>query len=82
MQKIKYNDNMIVIDYAHTPDALENVLETVKQLKYDNIYTVIGCGGDRDKFKRNKHRHIDICRPQINVWSFRSGRIYNKQQDI
>lgn len=36
----------------------------------------------RDKFKRNKHRHIDICRPQINVWSFRSGRIYNKQQDI
>ena len=52
MQKIKYNDNMIVIDYAHTPDALENVLETVKQLKYDNIYTVIGCGGDRDKFKR------------------------------
>ena len=52
MQKIKYNDNMIVIDYAHTPDALENFLETVKQLKYDNIYTVIGCGGDRDKFKR------------------------------
>lgn len=39
-------------------------------------------GNHRDKFKRNKHRHIDICRPQINVWSFRSGRIYNKQQDI
>ncbi len=52
MEKIKYNDNMIVIDYAHTPDAVEKVLNTVKELKYDNIYTIIGCGGNRDKYKR------------------------------
>jgi UDP-N-acetylmuramoyl-L-alanyl-D-glutamate--2,6-diaminopimelate ligase len=43
-----------IVDYAHTPDALENVLETIKKLRkgYEQVITVIGCGGDRDKTKR------------------------------
>jgi UDP-N-acetylmuramoyl-L-alanyl-D-glutamate--2,6-diaminopimelate ligase len=43
-----------IIDYAHTPDALLNVLATIKKLKkgYEHIITVVGCGGDRDKAKR------------------------------
>lgn len=43
-----------IIDYAHTPDALINVLATIKKLKQGNekIITVVGCGGDRDKAKR------------------------------
>lgn len=43
-----------VIDYAHTPDALENVLKTLKEILggKDNIITVVGCGGNRDKEKR------------------------------
>ncbi len=43
-----------IIDYAHTPDALENVLATIKKLRkgYEQIITVVGCGGDRDKTKR------------------------------
>lgn len=43
-----------IIDYAHTPDALENVLATIKKLKkgYEQVITVVGCGGDRDKTKR------------------------------
>ncbi|HTB52887.1 MAG TPA: UDP-N-acetylmuramoyl-L-alanyl-D-glutamate--2,6-diaminopimelate ligase [Ferruginibacter sp.] len=43
-----------IIDYAHTPDALLNVLATIKKLKNGNehIITVVGCGGDRDKAKR------------------------------
>ena len=60
MQKIENNNNLIIIDYAHTPDAVENVLKTVKELKYDNIYTIIGCGGDRDKFKRKIMGEISI----------------------
>lgn len=43
-----------IVDYAHTPDAVEQVLETIRQLKKhgNQIITVIGCGGDRDKTKR------------------------------
>lgn len=41
-----------IIDYAHTDDALENVLKTIKDLKPKRIITVFGCGGDRDKGKR------------------------------
>jgi len=42
-----------IIDYAHTPDALLNVLQTIKKFDgHQNIITVVGCGGDRDKSKR------------------------------
>ncbi len=43
-----------IVDYAHTPDALENVLATIKKLRkgHEQIITVVGCGGDRDKTKR------------------------------
>lgn len=43
-----------IVDYAHTPDALLNVLATIKKLRQDDkqIITVVGCGGDRDKTKR------------------------------
>lgn len=42
----------IVVDYAHTPDSLENVLKTIQSLAQGNIYCLIGCGGDRDRSKR------------------------------
>ncbi len=43
-----------IVDYAHTPDALLNVLKTIKKLRrgHEQIITVVGCGGDRDKTKR------------------------------
>ena len=43
-----------IVDYAHAPDALENVLATIKKLRkgHEQIITVVGCGGDRDKTKR------------------------------
>ena len=43
-----------IVDYAHTPDALKNVLETINTLRTgnENVITVVGCGGDRDKSKR------------------------------
>lgn len=47
-----YNDNIAIVDYAHSPDALENVLKSVKEIGAGNIICLFGCGGDRDRTKR------------------------------
>ena len=54
-QFIVSNDKITaIVDYAHTPDALENVLKTINDIRTNNeqLITVVGCGGDRDKTKR------------------------------
>lgn len=51
---IAKNGTIGVVDYAHTPDALKNVLQTIHNIRQGNerIITIVGCGGDRDKTKR------------------------------
>jgi UDP-N-acetylmuramoyl-L-alanyl-D-glutamate--2,6-diaminopimelate ligase len=53
LQRVKARERNVFIDYAHTPDALENVLRTLRALSRNNKLTVVfGCGGERDSLKR------------------------------
>ena len=49
---INYGKNKIVIDYAHTPDAVLKIITAAREYTKGKIYTVLGCGGDRDRKKR------------------------------
>ena len=53
---------MAIVDYAHTPDALENVLTTIDELRQANqkLYVVCGCGGDRDRTKRPEMASVAV----------------------
>ena len=54
-ETVRSNNGIVaIVDYAHTPDAVENVLETILDLRKQGqqVLTVLGCGGDRDKTKR------------------------------
>lgn len=57
---ISSNNVTAIVDYAHTPDALKNVLDTINSIRTHNeqLYTVVGCGGNRDKTKRPEMAHI------------------------
>ena len=51
---VKNDKNLnIIIDYAHTPDSLKNVIQTAKEFTTGCVITVFGCGGDRDNQKRS-----------------------------
>lgn len=59
---IQNNKFTAIVDYAHTPDALKNVLQTINEIRdgAGQLITVVGCGGDRDKTKRPEMAKISI----------------------
>lgn len=61
------SDVLAIVDYAHTPDALEQVLQTLDRLRAGTgrIITVVGCGGDRDRTKRPLMAKIACTYSQI-----------------
>ena len=60
MNKIIYKNKTIIIDFAHTPSSVSNVLANVKQFTNNKICVVIGCGGNRDVLKRSEIGQISV----------------------
>src|SRR5690606_28059996 len=60
-----------IIDYAHTPDALENGFNMIQKIRTRNekIIIVVGCGDDRDRTKRHKIDRIDSQQSEIAIFT-------------
>ncbi len=73
-----------IIDYAHTPDALKKVLETINNIRSgnENVITVTGCGGDRDRTKRPKMAHITSQLSNQAIFTSDNPRTENPQTII
>ncbi len=67
----------VLIDYAHTPDGMKNVLSSVKKLPVERIITVFGCGGDRDRSKRNMMGKIAVDYSDITIVTSDNPRCEN-----
>lgn len=68
-----------IVDYAHTPDALENVLGTIREItpRHTRIITVVGCGGDRDKSKRRLMGKISVKLSDYTIFTSDNPRSEN-----
>lgn len=80
MQMIKFGTNSIFVDYAHTPDAVENVLKTSQEFKKGKIITIIGCGGDRDRTKRPIMGHIAEMNSDYVIYTNDNPRTEDEKQ--
>lgn len=81
MDIIKYKENNIIIDYAHTPDAVLKIINTVSNLNHNRVITIIGCGGNRDKGKRSIMGDISTTYSDYSIFTSDNPR-YEKQSKI
>ena len=75
---------VVVVDYAHTPDALENVLKTIGQIRGGNekLITVVGCGGNRDKGKRPEMAKVAVTYSDKTIFTSDNPRNENPDDII
>jgi len=64
----------VIVDYAHTPDALYHVLQTIRELKSRQLITVFGCGGERDRTKRPLMGEVAVKMSDLVVITFDNPR--------
>ena len=81
MDTIKYKNNNIIVDYAHSPDAVLNIIKTTKELTKNKLYVVIGCGGNREKEKRSIMANICVNNADYSIFTTDNPRNEN-QKDI
>lgn len=63
------SDYAVIVDYAHTPDSLENVLQTIKEFSEGKVYVVVGTGGDRDKTKRPLMAEVAVAYADVAIFT-------------
>ena len=80
MQVIRDADRLFIVDYAHTPDALTQVLATLKRHVAHDLWAVFGCGGDRDRGKRPLMTQAALDGADIAVLTFDNPRTENPEQ--
>jgi len=75
---------LVIVDYAHTPDALQNVLETIKDIKQNDskVISVFGCGGDRDPLKRRIMGKIGATHSDMAIFTSDNPRNENPESII
>lgn len=70
LEKVTQNEEFqVFVDYAHTPDAFENVLSQAIKLKKNRILTLFGCGGDRDREKRPLMAKVAVHYSDVTVFT-------------
>ena len=87
MQTVRSSDRskpLVVVDYAHTPDALEKALSTIAAIVPENgrLISVFGCGGDRDRGKRPQMGGISACYADLSIVTSDNPRTENPQRII
>jgi UDP-N-acetylmuramoyl-L-alanyl-D-glutamate--2,6-diaminopimelate ligase len=75
-------DFAIIVDYAHTPDGLENVLTAAKRITEEKLICIFGCGGDRDNGKRPKMGNISAQIADYSVITSDNPRTENPDEII
>jgi UDP-N-acetylmuramoyl-L-alanyl-D-glutamate--2,6-diaminopimelate ligase len=75
-------DFAVIVDYAHTPDGLENVLNAARGITEGRLISVFGCGGDRDRGKRPKMGAISTQIADISVITSDNPRTENPEEII
>lgn len=74
LQKVYQNSFTVIVDFAHTPNALKNVLELIKSDIKGRLIAVFGCAGERDKKKRQKMGEISTRISDISVFTAEDPR--------
>lgn len=75
-------DFAVIVDYAHTPDGLENVLTAARNITDRKLIAVFGCGGDRDREKRPKMGKISVQLADLSVITSDNPRTENPNEII
>lgn len=82
LEKFEVNGAFVFVDYAHTDDALENVLEALTPFQKNKIITIFGCGGDRDRTKRPRMAKAAENYSDITIVTSDNPRTEDPQQII